>query len=144
MISISELIVEKRMAYAAMVPLLLTAILTISVLSCHDFGADSVFNYNLAGVRVQVADSSIYLTNGTNDTIYYFTVERGTAAFISWRATCDTSNAVTVNNTKDIPYSKVYGYYQGSEIIIFWWHCTVRSTGGLEPNSIHAMVIDTM
>ncbi|MBM4170218.1 MAG: hypothetical protein FJ215_13835 [Ignavibacteria bacterium] len=106
----------------------LAALMAVSILCCHDIGAEPA-PYDINGMQVRTGEISLYVTNSTGDTIRYFVVEQETAAVIFWAPTCGTINVVTGTQSKEVPYSSIPGYSAKSKIIFSWWRCIESPSG---------------
>jgi hypothetical protein len=93
---------------------------------------------------VSAALSSLQLQNGSATPIYYFAVERTSAALIDWAACTDapTCPAVPAHARRMVPYDQIAGYVPGErEAIVYWWHLEPLGAGQFRADSIRAVVV---
>jgi hypothetical protein len=121
--SIHQIIPMIKRSYTSNSFLLVTLLLATSSIDCHDFGDDFIYN-DEEGVQLRAASSSLYVTNNTAETIYYFGVERQTSAVVDWITGCDTKYTVQSRITREIPYSEIVGFKKGCQAFFYWWHCS--------------------
>ena len=99
-------------------------LLVISSLSCGDLGTDYTYD-DVYGIQVRADVRSLFLTNKTVETIYYFAIEQVTfRPPIDWIPPCFVSVSVQSGETKEIPYWQITGYKQGCQVVVLWWHCS--------------------
>ena len=104
-------------------------------LSCRDMGNDYTFD-DPNGVQVRCDVSSMFLTNKTVETAYYFAVERQTSAVVDWIPACLISRSVPAGRTIEVPYTQIIGYKKGCEVLLYWWHCSgtmLAAPGAMKP-----------
>ena len=83
--------------------------------------SESVSDLNTNDVIVSVEGEDLTIQNNFNHSIYYFTVEAGTAASIQWAAISTNENRVKSRSTKRITLDQIYRYEPGAEIIVYYW-----------------------
>ena len=96
--------------------------LTLSIIACDDRGTD-VFYWDREGVAVRVGQSSMSITNNSSRTIHIFAIERRAQEYTDWLLGCDSNKAIQTGSAREIPYSKIFGYYKECEVGVFWWNC---------------------
>ena len=95
-------------------------------------------------LTVRAAPPVLELTNQGATPIYFFTVERGAAAYTDWAPCTDASRCagITMGQTASVPYTQIAGYAPGArEAIVYWWHLIARDQSTLRPDSIRAVVV---
>ena len=106
------------------------------LLSC----AESVAPTPTDLLDVNVLPDALELVNQSQSPVYYFAVEKGTLAALSWAPCTDpaTCEDVGVGVHKVVPYSEITGYHAGStEAVVYHWRL-VSGNNGLQPDSIRA------
>src|SRR6266436_5779877 len=82
-------------------------------------------NSSFAPVDVVPQASALRIVNTSDAPIYYFLVERQSAALIDW-APCTNPSAcssVAAHGDAQVPFSQIAGYEPGErEAIFYWWH----------------------
>lgn len=70
-----------------------------------------------------ITDNTVVLSNGGEVDLYYFLVERGTAATIFWVPTVSEDGAVLKSGASvNIPFTNITGYKAGDkEVILYYW-----------------------
>jgi hypothetical protein len=107
----------------------LTLLLSITLLlaffhSCRDLGNNYTYD-DVDGIQVRADVNSMFLTNKTVETVYYFAIEQVTFRQpIDWIPPCYISISVQPGETKEIPYLQVTGYKKGCQVVLLWWHCS--------------------
>lgn len=77
--------------------------------------------------------------------MYWFAVERSTAALIDWFPCSDPSHCegIAPGETYVLPYAQLEGYSpQAKEAIVYWWHLSARPEGGFRMDSIRSIIVD--
>ena len=95
-------------------------------------------------LTVRAAPPVLELTNQGAAPIYFFTVERGAAAYTDWAPCTDASRCagITMGQTASVPYTQIAGYAPGArEAIVYWWHLVVSGPSTSRPDSIRAVVV---
>jgi hypothetical protein len=92
---------------------------------------------------VKANPASLRLTNSSATPVYYFIVERQTAALINWALCADPVACVSVppHGQITVPYEQIAGYTsQAREAIVYWWHLEA-SDGQFRADSVRALVV---
>ena len=95
-------------------------------------------------LTVRATPPVLELTNQGAAPIYFFSIERGAAAFADWAPCTDPSRCagITMGQTASVPYTQIAGYAPGArEAIVYWWHLIARDQSTLRPDSIRAVVV---
>ncbi len=116
-----------RFAFRKIPALAAAALLTISFVDCRDLGNDYTYD-DVNGLQVRADVNSMFLTNKTTETVYYFAVEQVMFTVIDWIPSCEVNKSIQLRATKEIPYSQVTGYKKGSQVVVVWWHCSGTMT----------------
>ncbi|MEJ7813150.1 MAG: hypothetical protein WKG32_22260 [Gemmatimonadaceae bacterium] len=94
-------------------------------------------------VSARATGSAFQFTNRTTREIFYFIVERKSAALVDW-APClapRCENGIAPGATATIRYADVVGYAPGErEALFYWWHA-VPGPNGLVADSIRHRVL---
>jgi hypothetical protein len=109
---------------------------------CRDDGASYKFD-DAHGVQIDASSSSLIVRNSTLDTVYYFAVERETAARVDWLPRSDSSNAVKSNSLLAVPYSKIIGYTPQCQIIVYLWNGTRATPFLVRSGSMRSLIVQT-
>ena len=107
----------------------------VSVIAC---------NSPTGPLAVSAALPSLRLQNSSAAPIYYFAVERESAALIDWAVCTDAPVCPTVpaHGRTVVPYDHIAGYAPGErEAIVYWWHLEPLGAGQFRADSIHAVVV---
>ena len=111
--------------------------LVLSVASCSDPTSVS------GGVSAVNSGGAMRLTNASATPVYYFLVERGTAATINW-APCVNPGcpAIPPNATVTVPDGQILGVQPGSrEVVFYWWRSQLGPADGSIPGAVQGMVV---
>ena len=76
-------------------------------------------------VAASVVGSSLRIENGTSDPVYYFAVERQTAAAINWAPCVERPQcpSIRAGSAATIALTDVSGFDSTSEeVLVYWWH----------------------
>src|SRR6266699_4008372 len=95
-------------------------------------------------LTVRAAPPVLELTNQGAAPIYFFTIERGAAAYTDWAPCTDGSRCagITMGQTASVPSTQIAGYVPGArEAIVYWWHLIDDSHTTLRPDSIRAVIV---
>ena len=95
-------------------------------------------------LTVRAAPPVLELTNQGAAPIYFFTIERGAAAYTDWAPCTDPSRCVgiKVGQTASVPYTQIAGYAPSArEAIVYWWHLIAGAQSTSRPDSIRAVVV---
>ena len=95
-------------------------------------------------LTVRAAPPVLELTNQGAAPIYFFTIERGAAAYTDWAPCTDASRCagITMGQTASVPYTQIAGYAPGArEAIVYWWHLVASGPSPSRPDSIRAVVV---
>jgi len=87
--------------------------------------------------------ASTRLTNASASPVYYFMVERHTAALINW-APCVATTCASVpgGGSAMVPDSQVTGLNgQSRELILYWWRLVPSPGGGVVFDSIRSAIV---
>lgn len=98
---------------------------------------------NNSGVSIRVSESGIFITNGTNETIHYFVIEKNEAALIRWIPVCNPNNEIEISSTKEISYSNIPGYFNKCEVLFYWWNCEQINSGEMKPDNLKSISFKT-
>jgi len=96
-------------------------------------------------VDIVSRDSALRITNSSAAPIYYFAVERQSAASVDWGpctnpSTC--ASVVAAHAVVQVPFSQIVGYEPGErEAILYWWHLIPSPGSGFQVDSIRARVL---
>lgn len=104
--------------------LTLLALVGLAATACS-----SAFEVEDEGLRVRAEDGAVSLRNGTGAAVFYFLVERNTAAVIDWIPCLDPETCARVDDgeTLRIAHEEITGWEEGeSEAILYWWHLVER------------------
>jgi len=107
--------------------LLSIALFLVFFHSCRDLGNDYTYD-DVNGLQVRADVNSMFLTNKTTESVYYFAVEQVTFTLIDWIPSCEVNKSIQARATKEIPYSQVTGYKKGCQVVVVWWHCSGTMT----------------
>jgi hypothetical protein len=110
----------------------------LAVLGCED----ALEVAEAADVRVEADDSHLIITNGRPAPIFYFAVDETRAASIDEWAPCTETPqcpSVPAQTVQRVPYNQVLGSRSGADILFYWWHVMVESTGSREPDSVRIL-----
>ena len=95
-------------------------------------------------VDVVTQASALRILNSSDAPIYYFIVERQSAALVDW-APCtkpSTCPSVAAHGDAEVPFSRIVGYEPGErEAIFYWWHLLPVPAGGFQVDSIRTRVV---
>lgn len=100
--------------------------------------SDNLTGFQTDEVSAEVKDNGILVSNKTNKPVYYFAVEAETAAVINWAPVSRDENKIESGSNKFIPFSDIYGFEEGDEILFYYWQ-----TDDPSPNDIQNLLIDT-
>lgn len=116
-------------------PLLAVAAAT---LACADItGVES------DGVRATARADGVVVQNRRAETIYYFAIDRMTAALTLWGACEDplTCRAIAARSERLVPASEIMGWPESGEVILYWWELEPKAGGGFRPDEIRSLVV---
>ncbi len=83
--------------------------------------SDGLLGIGSGEVEAKVNEKELEVHNNLNGSIYYFAVERGTAAVISWAPLSEERNEVKARHTRKISLDDIIGYKKGKEILFYYW-----------------------
>ncbi len=84
------------------------------------------------------------IINSSNAPIYYFVVERQSAALINWAPCTDpvACPKVEAHSAATVPFSRIAGYEPGEqEAILNWWRLVPAPGNGFQVDSIRSKVV---
>ncbi len=116
------------------------AILLLAMAGCSDSTGPTVED----GVGLRLTPVGLEATNHRTATIYYITMERGTAAVVDWIPCTDpgTCPSVDAGERKTISYDDILGWdSEATEVLFYWWHLVPGSGDELRPDSIRGRVV---
>ena len=112
---------DVRAAVVALVLVLWGAVVACLV-ACEDS-----FTGNRAGsVSVMATTTAIHVRNETQVPIGIFVWAPWMPCAASWGAGCRDENVVVAGGEMGVPYSSIWGYYPGCELVVSWWLCPYR------------------
>ena len=97
-----------------LIPVLLIGSLCISC-------SDGLVDFESDEVEGSVSEGKVTVFNKLNNSIYYFLIERETAARTYWTATSADKNQIKARSTKRISLKDIYGYEREDEILLYYW-----------------------
>jgi len=95
-------------------------------------------------LQVSARRPSVHLVNSSATPIYYFAVERESAALIDWIVCTDPPACATVpaHGLTVLPYDRIAGYTSGArEAIVYWWHLEPLGAGQFRADSVRTAVV---
>lgn len=95
-------------------------------------------------LTVQAAPPVLQLTNQSPAPVYWFAVERGATAKISWAPCTDPARCAGLapGTTTALPYPQISFYTPAArEAVVFWWHLIAATGGGFRPDSIRGVLV---
>jgi len=95
-------------------------------------------------LTVRAASPVLELTNQGAAAIYFFTVERGAAAYTDWAPCTDPNRCagIKMGQTASVPYTQIAAYSPSArEAIVYWWHLIAGAQSTSRPDSIRAVVV---
>ena len=114
-------------------------------LICIGLGAALVgCNSSFGPVDAMSQGSALRITNFSDAPIYYFVVERQSAAFVDWGPCTNpsTCTSVAAHGDAQVPFGRIVGYEPGeSEAIFYWWRLVPTAGNGFQVDSIRAKVV---
>ncbi len=94
-------------------------------------------------VEVRLADAGMVATNHRPADIYFFLIERETAAVVDWMPCTEPAACprIAANATLTVPYDSIFGWKGDShEVLFYWWHLVPAAGGAYRPDSIRSVV----
>lgn len=101
--------------------------------SCSENATDSITK----DIKAEINNDKLGIFNNTDDTIYYFVIDRNFAALANWAAESSEENAVKSNDIKTVELSEIVGYESNNEIILYYW-----SSENPDSDEINNIVVD--
>ncbi|MEX2601577.1 MAG: hypothetical protein WD355_08020 [Balneolaceae bacterium] len=100
--------------------------------------SDNTTGFHSEAIFAEVTDNGIQVFNNADVPVYYFAVEEGTLALLSWAPVSSEENKIDAESNKTIPFTDIIGSENGNRIILYYWQ-------KIEPSmdDIHDLVIDT-
>jgi hypothetical protein len=109
-----------------------------AILGCED----ALEVAEAADVRVEANANELIVTNGRPAPIFYFAVDEGRAASLDeWTPCTETPQcpSVPAQTIQRVPYNLILGSRSGGDILFYWWHVMLESTGSREPDSVRVL-----
>ena len=77
-------------------------------------------------VSIDAQDSTLVITNESDVTVYYWTIERETMNYVDW-VPCDDPDecrdiAIEPGSFKEIPYADIQGWSSGATVVVTLWY----------------------
>lgn len=91
-------------------------------------------------VSIRSEGSGLFITNRTNDRIYYFVVGQTTATLIDWGPHRNLEASIARNESARVGYDEIMRSEGEDEIIFFWWHF-VDADEMLKPRVVHCVKV---
>ena len=108
-------------------------------------GACSPVDVGEDDIRVQSEDDGLSIRNGRDASIFYFAIDRHTAAVILmlWAPCVDpeTCDRVDARATRQVAAEDVMGWGASDEVILYWWHLVPAGAGRFRPDSIRSLIV---
>ena len=84
----------------------------------------------------------LHLRNGSPTPIYYFALERETAALVDWIPLVGPgSTSIPARGEVALLYSTIFGYKAGAkEALVYWWRAVPDGAGGYRADSVRFLV----
>jgi hypothetical protein len=84
----------------------------------------------------------LHLRNGSPTPVYYFVLERETAALVDWIPLVGPeSPTIPARGEVALPYSAIFGYAAGAkEALVYWWRAVPDGAGGYRADSVRNLV----
>lgn len=95
-------------------------------------------------LTVQATPPVLELTNQSAGPVYYFTIERGAAAYTDWAPCTDPVHCTGIKpgQSATVGYAVIVGYtVDAREAIVYWWHLVPGGTTGFRPDSLRAIIV---
>lgn len=95
------------------------------------------------GVRATAHADGLIVQNLRSETIYYFAIDRETAALTLWGACEDplTCRGIAARSERPVPASEIMGWPESGEVILYWWELEPKGGGRFRPDEIRSLVI---
>jgi hypothetical protein len=114
----------------------------LSLPGCTDFVTDLGFR-DIEGVQVTPMATELVVQNETGTRVHRFIVGQNLLPVIDWIADCTDANAIEAGKDEHFAYGNILGYRSGTNIVVFWWHPVPAEGGGLRPDSIRTIFVQT-
>lgn len=104
----------------------------LAIISC----SDNPLAFKSDEIDVLVSKNKMTIINKTENPIFYFVVERETAAAINWVPISSSENEIIPQQNKQLNLNDVFGFKAGRQIIVYYW-------SDPNPQSIKNIVVNT-
>lgn len=83
--------------------------------------SDNPTAFSSEEIEGKVTEETLEVFNKLDRSIYYFVVERGTAATILWAPTSGEDNEIKRLRSRAIKLDDIFGFEPGKEILFYYW-----------------------
>jgi hypothetical protein len=114
-----------------------TTLLVITLAACSDVLSVS----SSEGVTARNFWQGLLITNETEDSIGYTTMDAGIAARALWEP-CIGPECVWlhVGEAEWVPAEEIHGWKESETLILYWWHARLED-GEFQPDSVRAIQV---
>ncbi len=91
-------------------------------------------------VSIRSEGSGLFITNRTNDRIYYFVVGQTTETLIDWGPHRNLEASIARNESARVSYDEILRSEDEDDIIFFWWHF-LETDETLKPSVVHSIKV---
>jgi len=96
-----------------------------------------------SGLHAQASDAMVHLQNASAHRLFYFILERESAAASDWAACIEPAcPSLDPGASASLPYTGISGYVPGRrEAIVWWWEAMPGAGRGRVPGPLHYLVL---